>query len=91
VARQTIEFLGESRMKRAPHSPYSPNLAPSDFYFFGYIIGCLADCSFEDRDALFAAIQHVLEGIEKSTLRAVFGESMERLGRCITTDCEYVE
>jgi hypothetical protein len=52
-------------MKSAPHPPYSPNLAPSDFYLFGYVKRCLVGLSFEDADQLLSAVEGVLEGIEK--------------------------
>jgi hypothetical protein len=52
-------------MKSAPHPPYSPDLAPSDFYLFGYVKRCPAGLSFEDADQLLAAVEGVLEGIEK--------------------------
>jgi hypothetical protein len=55
-------------MKSASHPPYSPDLAPSDFYLFGYVKRCLAGLSFEDADQLLAAVEGVLEGIEKVTL-----------------------
>jgi hypothetical protein len=55
-------------MKRAPHPPYSPDLAPSDFYLFGYVKGCWAGNAFEDADELYRAIQLILEDIEKVTL-----------------------
>jgi hypothetical protein len=52
-------------MKSAPHSPYSPGLAPLDFYLFGCVKRCLADLSFEDAAQLLARVEDVLEGIEK--------------------------
>jgi hypothetical protein len=52
-------------MKLAPHPPYSPDLAPSDFYLFWDIKRCLAGLSFEDADQLFAVVEGVVEGIEK--------------------------
>jgi hypothetical protein len=52
-------------MKSAPHPPYSPDLVPSDFYLFGYVKRCLTGVSFEDADQLLAAVEDVLEGIEK--------------------------
>jgi hypothetical protein len=52
-------------MKSASHPPYSPNLAPSDFYLFEYVKRCFAGLSFEDAYQLLAAIEGVLEGIEK--------------------------
>jgi hypothetical protein len=66
-------------MKSAPHPPYpySPDLAPSDFYLFGYVKKCLAGLSFEDADQLLAAVEGVLEGSKKLTLQAVFLEWMD--------------
>jgi hypothetical protein len=73
------------------HTPYSPDLAPSDFYLFGYVKRCLAGLSFEDADQLLAAVEAVLEGIEKVTLQAVFLEQMDRSKKCIATDGEDTE
>jgi hypothetical protein len=70
-------------MKSTPHPPYSPDLAPSDFYLFGYDKRCLAGLLFEDVDQLLAAVEGVLEGIEKLTLQAVFLEWLDRLRKCI--------
>jgi hypothetical protein len=81
----------ENRTKSASHSPYSPDVAPSDCYRFGYIKRCLTGLSFEDANQLLAAVEGVLEGIEKVTLQAVFLEWMDRLRKCITTKGEYTE
>jgi hypothetical protein len=78
-------------MKSAPHPPYSPDLAPSDFYLFAYVKKCLAGLSFEDADQLLAAVEGILEGIEKMTLQAVFLEWMDGLRKCIATNGEYTE
>jgi hypothetical protein len=78
-------------MKSALHPPYSPDLAPSDFYPFGYVKRCLTGLSFEDADHLFAAVESVVEGIEKVTLQTVFLKWMDRLRKCLITDGEYTE
>jgi hypothetical protein len=78
-------------MKSTPHPPYTPDLAASDFYHFGYVKRCLAGLSFEDADQLLAAVEGVLEGIEKVILQAVFLEWMDRLKKCIATNGEYTE
>jgi hypothetical protein len=52
-------------MKLASHPLYSPDLAPSDFYLFGYVKKCLAGLSFEGADQVLAAVEDVLEGNEK--------------------------
>jgi hypothetical protein len=78
-------------MKSAPHPPYSPDFAPLDFYLFGYVKRCLAGLSLEDADQLLAAVECVLEGIEKVRLQAVFLEWMGRFGKYITTNGEHTE
>jgi hypothetical protein len=68
-----------------------PDLAPSDFYLFGYVKRCLAGLSFEVADQLLAAVEGVLEGTEKVTLQVVFLEWMDRLRKCIAINGEYTE
>jgi histone-lysine N-methyltransferase SETMAR len=77
-AKSSTQYFNENRTKSAPHPPYSPDLAPSDFYLFGYVKRCLAGLSFEDAHQLLAAIEAVLHGIEKVTLQALFLEWMGR-------------
>jgi hypothetical protein len=73
-------------MKLVPHPPYSPDLAPLDFYLFGYVKRCLEDLLFEDADQLLAAVKGVPEGIEKVTMQAVFLERMDRLKKCVAAN-----
>jgi hypothetical protein len=50
TAKLSTQYFHENRMKSAPHPPYFPDLAPSDFYLFRYVKMCLAGLSFEDVD-----------------------------------------
>jgi hypothetical protein len=52
-------------MKRAPHSPYSLDLSPSDFTLFGHVAELLRRHEFADREALLHAIEDFLRAIEK--------------------------
>jgi hypothetical protein len=83
--------MEENGMARASHPFYSPDLAPSDFYLFGFMKCCLRGQSFEAFDALFSASEAISMGIEKSTLDAGFLEWMGRLRRCIATNGEDFE
>jgi hypothetical protein len=65
IAKLSTQYFNENRMKSALYPPYSPDLAPSDFYLLGYVNSCLAGLLFEDADQLLAAVEGVLEGIEK--------------------------
>jgi hypothetical protein len=77
IAKLSTQYFNEKRMKSASYPPYSPDLAPSDFYLFGSVKRCPAGLSFQDVDQLLAAVEGVLEGIEKLTLQAVFLEWMD--------------
>jgi transposase len=83
--------MAENSMKPAPHPPYSPDLAPSDFYLFGYVKGRLTGQIFESREDLFEAIVEILRSIPREKLMEAFLEWERRLQRCIDIDGEYVE
>jgi hypothetical protein len=72
-------------------SPYSPDLAPSDFYLFGCIKQVLFECEFTDWDLFLQEIRDILGGIKKATLDSVFCNWMERLHQFSAMGGEYVE
>jgi hypothetical protein len=80
--------MEENGMIRAPHPPYSPDLALSDFYLFDCVKQCLRGQSFETADELFSSIEAVLRGIERRTSIAVFLDLMGRLEQCNATKCD---
>jgi hypothetical protein len=91
TAKLLTQYFNENRLKSAPHIPYSPDLAPSDFYLFGYVKRCFAGLPFEDANQLLAAAaEGVLERLQKVTL-PVFLEWMDRFRKCITTNGKYTE
>jgi hypothetical protein len=77
-------------MKQAPHPPYSPDLAPSDFFLLGYLKGKLMRYCAETPSQLLVRIRVILAKIPRETLNAVFLEWMERLQKCVQADGEYV-
>jgi histone-lysine N-methyltransferase SETMAR len=58
----------------AAHPPYSPDLAPSDFFLFGHVEGLLRGESFEAGERLLSAVEGILRSLEKWTLTKVFLE-----------------
>lgn len=77
-------------MKRAPHPPFSPDIAASDFYLFGYLKDRLAGLKFESPDELFEYINEILMKIPKETLINVFFEWEKRLKQVIENNGEYI-
>jgi histone-lysine N-methyltransferase SETMAR len=86
-----FQFFEQNRMKAVPYPPYSPDLAPSDRYIFGYINECMAGLSFENADELLQSGRGVVGSIEKVRFQTVFLEWMERFRKCTATNDEYVE
>jgi hypothetical protein len=56
AAKKVTEFLAGNGMERAAHPPYSLDLAPCDFYLFGYIQDRLAGASFEEDGQIGAVL-----------------------------------
>jgi hypothetical protein len=54
-------------MKQAPHPPYSPDLAPSDFFLFDYVKGKLTEYRAETPSELLVRIRVILAEIPRET------------------------
>jgi hypothetical protein len=72
-------FCKENGLRLAPHPIYLSDLAPSDFFLFGYVKERLKGMVFLSYEELLDAIGEVVTGIESETLIAVFEHWMERL------------
>jgi hypothetical protein len=70
--------------------PYSPDLASSDFFLFGYLKGKLMEYRAETPSELLVRIRVTLAEIPRETLKAVFLEWMERLPKRVQGDGECV-
>jgi histone-lysine N-methyltransferase SETMAR len=86
-----IEMLDKYEFVRMEHPPYSPDLAPCDFFLFGYIKEKLKGKSFAAQDDLFSAVREIMDGISKGQKLKVFTAWMERLQKCVDTAGEYCE
>jgi hypothetical protein len=77
TAKMSMDYIGLNRMKQAPHPPYSPDLAPSDFALFGYVKGKLMGYRAETPSELLVRIRVILAEIPRETLSTVFLEWMD--------------
>jgi histone-lysine N-methyltransferase SETMAR len=84
-----LETIRECELLRIEHPPYSPDLAPCDFFLFGYIKEKLKGKSFADQGGLFLAVRNIMDGISQETRMKVFISWMERLRKCVETAGEY--
>jgi hypothetical protein len=86
-----MDYISRNRMKQVPDPSYAPDLAPSDFFLFGYVKGKLIGYRAETPFEFLVRIRVILAGIPGETLNAVLLEWMERLQKWVQVDGEYVE
>jgi hypothetical protein len=69
----------ENGLRLAPHQPYSPQLALSDFFLFGCVKEHLKGMVFLSYEELLDAIGEVVTGIDSETLTPLFDHRIKRL------------
>jgi len=77
-SKTTDQKLPSIYMKRAPHPAYSPDLAPSDFFLFGFIKGQLRGQLFRSREELEEKITEILNSISLEMIHSFFEEWIHR-------------
>jgi histone-lysine N-methyltransferase SETMAR len=82
-------FCQENGLRLAPHLPYSPDLAPSEFFLFDYVKKLLKGMVLPSYQGLLDAIGEVVTGIESETLTVVFEHCMETLEWVSKNDGDY--
>ena len=74
-----------------PHPPYSPVLAPSDFFFVSPMKKILKGKCFADVEEVKEKMAEALEGIKINEFKNSFEQWKKSLGRCIASNGEYFE
>jgi hypothetical protein len=86
----TIAKIRELGIYQMPHLPYSPDIAPNDFFLFGYLKSKLQGCSYDSADKFISAITDLMENLQKSLLHRVFDELISRLHFVVESDGDYI-
>jgi len=89
---KTMETLRKLKWNLLTHPPYSPDLAPRDFYLFGRLKSDLQGMRFADNDAVFRTVQEWIRRqpqafFEKGIIRML----PERWKKCVYSGGRYVE
>jgi hypothetical protein len=71
--------MAEDNMVRLKHPPYSPDLAPSDFYLFPTLTESRPDSQMVDEEDLLCRLRGLLNEIPVRELRKVFDTWTKRL------------
>lgn len=86
---ETYQTVSELGLIELPHPPYSPDIAPSDFFLFGYLKRKLRDWAINSFEDLVFAISTEMIRISKEVLENVFNNWLKRLEKVITENGEY--
>lgn len=84
----TIAGLGFGVLE---HPPYSPDLAPCDFFLFPLVKSVLRGRHFSDVNELSVAIQHAISEIPTESFKESFVSWVDRSNKCISCQGEYFE
>lgn len=90
-AQIITEYLQEEKIFLLPHPPYSPDLAPCDFFLFPRIKKELKNRHFDNVENLARAIQAITDSIPKEDYQKSFENWKIRLQQCIDHYGNYFE
>ena len=74
-------------IKTVPQPPYSPDLAPSDFWLFPK----LRDYRYETSEEMKEAVTKVIDTLTQEDFYGAFQKLLERYNKCIAAGGDYVE
>jgi [histone H3]-lysine36 N-dimethyltransferase SETMAR len=80
---KTTAKLHELRWELLPHSPYSPDLAPSDFFLFADLKRMLAGKKFSTNEEAIAETEAFFEAKEESYYKNGIEKLYDRYNRVI--------
>jgi histone-lysine N-methyltransferase SETMAR len=85
------ERIAKSKLTRVPHPAYSPDLAPSDFFLFGYMKERQKGKMFKDTEALLLNIREIFENMDLGLLERVIQSWISRLRWVLVNGGRYFE
>jgi hypothetical protein len=90
TSKMSIERIEELDFILVPQPHYSPDLAPCDFFLFGYLKQHLEGKYVTREDSVIVAVRDVFDKIPLQTLQNVMDDWQYRLRRCIQLGGEYL-
>lgn len=85
------EFLAKKTVTVLHHPPYSPDLAPADYFLFPKLKSHLKGRHFEDVSDIQANVTHELKGVKPNEFHQGIQRLYDRAKRCIELQGTYVE
>ena len=74
-------------IKTVPHRPYSPDLAPCDFWLFPKFTGC----RYETIEEMKESVTKVIDTLTQEDFHGAFQKLLEHCNKCIAAGRDYFE
>ena len=74
-------------IKKVPHPPYRPDLAPCDFWLFPKLRGC----RYETIEEMKEAVTKIIDTLTQEDFHGAFQKLLERYNKCIAAEGDYFE
>ena len=81
------DYLTKMGIKIVPHSPYSSDLAPCDFWLFSKLRGC----RYETIEEMKEAVTKVIDTFTQEDFHGASQKLLERYNKCIAPGGNYFE
>ena len=91
AAIRVRQFLAQRSVTVINHPPYSPDLAPADFFLFPRLKIALKGTHFEDLYDIQESVTKTLQTILAEAFSGSFHKLFERCQRCIEGEGDYFE
>lgn len=91
VCNIVTQYLARKNIECVPHPPYSPDLAPCDFFLFPRLKSDLRGQRFESSMAVVKKAEAVLKSMSQNGFQHVFQEWQTRWAKCIQLNGDYFE
>ncbi|KAG5315511.1 MOS1T transposase, partial [Acromyrmex insinuator] len=85
------DFLTKNHILTINHSPYSPDMAPCDFYLFGKMHLSMKGKRYVDVEDIQRACTTILKDMPLNDIKHSFEMLLDRAKRCIESDGDYFE
>lgn len=85
------QFLAQHGVAVVDHPPYSPDLAPADFFLFPRLKGVMKGSRYADVMEIKEAVTSVLKGIPKKDFADSFANLYSRCQKCVVLGGDYFE
>ena len=85
------DYLTKMGIKSVPQPPYSPDLAPCDFWLFPKLKENLKGCRYETIEEMKGVVRKVIVTLTQEDFHGAFKKLLEWYNKCIAAGGDYFE